>query len=128
MSDIPTDLKYTSEHEWVRLEDSGTLVVGLTDYAQEQLGDLVYVDTPEVGASFAAGDVCAVVESVKAASDVYAPVGGEIVAVNESLQDSPEQISNDPYGDGWLFEVAPEDPAEREELLAPDQYEGLLDT
>lgn len=127
MSEIPTDLKYTSEHEWVRREDSGTLVVGLTDYAQEQLGDLVYVDTPEVGASFAAGDVCAVVESVKAASDVYSPAGGEVVAVNESLQDSPEQISNDPYGGGWLFEMAPEDAAEWEELLAPDQYEELLD-
>ena len=128
MSEIPTDLKYTSEHEWVRKEDGGTLVVGLTDYAQEQLGDLVYVDTPEVGASFAAGDVCAVVESVKAASDVYSPAGGEVVAVNESLQDSPEKISNDPYGDGWLFEMTPEDPAEWEELLAPDQYEQLLDS
>lgn len=128
MSEIPTDLKYTSEHEWVRREDSGTLVVGLTDYAQEQLGDLVYVDTPEVGASFAAGDVCAVVESVKAASDVYSPAGGEVVAVNESLQDSPELISNDPYGDGWLFEFTPEDPAEWEELLDPDQYEELLDS
>ena len=128
MSEIPTDLKYTSEHEWVRREDGGTLAVGLTDYAQEQLGDLVYVDTPEVGASFAAGDVCAVVESVKAASDVYSPVGGEVVAVNESLQDSPEQISNDPYGDGWLFEMTPEDPVEWEELLAPDQYEELLDS
>lgn len=128
MSEIPTDLKYTSEHEWVRREDSGTLVVGLTDYAQEQLGDLVYVDTPEVGASFAAGDVCAVVESVKAASDVYSPAGGEVVAVNESLQGSPELISNDPYGDGWLFEFTPEDPAEWEELLDPDQYEELLDS
>jgi len=128
VSEIPTDLKYTSEHEWVRREDSGTLVVGLTDYAQEQLGDLVYVDTPEVGASFAAGDVCAVVESVKAASDVYSPAGGEVVAINESLQDAPEQISNDPYGDGWLFELTPEDPAEWEELLDPDQYEELLDS
>ena len=128
MSDIPTDLKYTSEHEWVRREDSGTLVVGLTDYAQEQLGDLVYVDTPEVGASFAAGDVCAVVESVKAASDVYSPAGGEVVAVNDTLEESPEKISNDPYGEGWLFELTPEDPAEWEELLGPDQYEELLDS
>ena len=128
MSEIPTDLKYTSEHEWVRREDSGTLLVGLTDYAQEQLGDLVYVDTPEVGASFAAGDVCAVVESVKAASDVYAPAGGEVVAVNGVLEESPELISNDPYGEGWLFEMEPEDPAEWEELLDPDQYEELLDS
>ena len=127
MSEIPTDLKYTSEHEWVRMEDGGTLVVGLTDYAQEQLGDLVYVDTPEVGAQFVAGDVCAVVESVKAASDVYSPLGGEIVAVNETLEDSPELISQDPYGGGWLFELTPDDSADWEDLLDSDQYEELLD-
>ncbi len=128
MSEIPTELKYTSEHEWVRLEDSGTLVVGLTDYAQEQLGDLVYVDTPEVGAALVAGDVCAVVESVKAASDVYSPVVGEVVAVNEVIKESPELISQDPYGAGWLFEISPEDPADWEELLDSDQYEELLDS
>ena len=128
MSEVPTDLKYTSEHEWVRQEDGGTLVVGLTDYAQEQLGDLVYVDTPEPGASFAAGDVCAVVESVKAAGDVYCPAGGEVTAVNENLQDAPELISNDPYGEGWLFELTPEDPAEYDQLLTPDQYQDLLDS
>ncbi len=127
MSEIPTELKYTSEHEWVRKEDSGTMVVGLTDYAQEQLGDLVYVDTPEVGAPFVAGDVCAVVESVKAASDVYSPLGGEIVAVNEKLADSPEMISEDPYGGGWLFELTPDDPADWEDLLDSEQYEELLD-
>lgn len=103
------------------------MVVGLTDYAQEQLGDLVYVDTPEVGAQFVAGDVCAVVESVKAASDVYSPLGGEIVAVNETLADSPEMISEDPYGGGWLFELTPDDPADWEDLLDSDQYEELLD-
>ena len=128
MSEVPTDLKYTSEHEWVRQEDGGTLVVGLTDYAQEQLGDLVYVDTPEPGASFAAGDVCAVVESVKAAGDVYCPAGGEVTAVNENLQDAPELISNDPYGQGWLFELTPEDPAEYDQLLTPDQYQDLLNS
>ena len=128
MSEIPTELKYTSEHEWVRMDDRGTLVVGLTDYAQEQLGDLVYVDTPEVGAVFVAGDVCAVVESVKAASDVYSPVGGEIVAVNELIGESPELISQDPYGQGWLFEISPDDPADWEDLLNSDQYEELLDT
>ena len=128
MSEVPTDLKYTSDHEWVRKEDGGTLVVGLTDYAQEQLGDLVYVDTPELGASFAAGDVCAVVESVKAAGDVYCPAGGEVVAVNENLEDSPELISNDPYGEGWLYELAPEDPAEWDDLLDSDQYEELLES
>lgn len=128
MSEVPTELKYTSDHEWVRMDDGGTMVVGLTDYAQEQLGDLVYVDTPEVGATFVAGDVCAVVESVKAASDVYCPAGGEIVAVNENLEDAPELISNDPYGEGWLFEVAPEDPAEWDDLLDSEQYEELLES
>lgn len=128
MSEVPTELKYTSDHEWVRLNDSGTMVVGLTDYAQEQLGDLVYVDTPEVGATFAAGDVCAVVESVKAAGDVYCPAGGEIVAINLNLEDDPELISNDPYGRGWLFEVAPEDPAEWDDLLDSEQYEELLES
>lgn len=128
VSEIPNDLKYTSDHEWVRMEDDGKMVVGLTDYAQEQLGDLVYVDTPETGASFAAGDVCAVVESVKAASDVYSPAGGEIVAVNEELGDAPELITNDPYGDGWLFEMTPDDPAEWDGLLDADQYEELLES
>ncbi|WP_446830368.1 glycine cleavage system protein GcvH [Candidatus Foliamicus sp.] len=128
MPDIPTDLKYTSEHEWVRMDDGGELVVGLTDYAQEQLGDLVYVETPEMGAPLLGGDVCAVVESVKAASDVYAPVSGEVVAVNEALQDSPELISEDPYGAGWLFRIAPEDPADCDELLDADQYEELLES
>ena len=128
MSEIPTDLKYTSEHEWVRKDDRGTLVVGLTDYAQEQLGDLVYVDTPETGAVFVAGDVCAVVESVKAASDVYSPVGGEIVAVNEALDDAPDLISQDPYGEGWLFELTPDDPADWADLLDAEQYQELLDS
>ncbi len=128
MSEIPTELKFTSEHEWVRMEDEGTLAVGLTDYAQGQLGDLVFVETPEVGASFAAGDVCAVVESVKAASDVYAPVGGEVSAVNENLADSPELISEDPYGSGWLFRITPEDPSEWEGLLDSEQYGELLES
>ncbi len=128
MSEIPTDLKYTSEHEWARLEDDGVLVVGLTDYAQEQLGDLVYVDTPEAGASFVAGDICAVVESVKAASDVYAPVGGEVVSVNDALKESPELISEDPYGSGWLFRMTPEDPAEWGDLMDSDQYAELLES
>ena len=128
VSEIPTELKFTCEHEWVRMDDEGKLVVGLTDYAQEQLGDLVFVETPEVGASFVAGDVCSVVESVKAASDVYAPVAGEIESVNEALQESPQLISDDPYGEGWLFRVTPEDPAEWEELLDADQYQELLES
>ena len=128
MSEIPTELKFTSEHEWVRVEDDGAVVVGITDYAQEQLGDLVFVETPEAGASFVAGDVCAVMESVKAASDIYAPVAGAVVSVNEALQDSPELISDDPYGAGWLFRMTPEDPAEWEDLLDSDQYGELLES
>jgi len=128
VSEIPTELKFTSEHEWVRVEDDGAVVVGITDYAQEQLGDLVFVETPEAGASFVAGDVCAVVESVKAASDIYAPVAGAVVSVNEALQDSPELISDDPYGAGWLFRMTPEDPAEWEDLLDSDQYGELLES
>ena len=128
VSEIPTELKFTRDHEWVRMDDEGKLVVGLTDYAQEQLGDLVFIETPEAGASFLAGDVCAVVESVKAASDVYAPVAGEIESVNEALQESPQLVSDDPYGEGWLFRVTPEDPAEWEELLDADQYQELLES
>lgn len=128
MSEIPTELKFTSEHEWARMEDDGALVVGVTDYAQEQLGDLVFVETPEAGASFVAGEVCAVVESVKAASDIYAPVAGEVTSVNEALQDSPELISNDPYGAGWLFRMTPEDPEEWEDLLDSEQYSAVLES
>jgi glycine cleavage system H protein len=100
MSNVPGELKYTKSHEWVRIEDDGTAVIGITDHAQAALGDLVFVETPEVGASFDAGDACAVVESVKAASDVYSPLAGEVVAINEVLGDAPETINDDPYGEG----------------------------
>jgi glycine cleavage system H protein len=105
MSNIPAELKYTAEHEWIRSNGDGTVTIGITDHAQEQLGDLVYVESPEVGQAVAAGDDCAVVESVKAASDVYSPLDGEVVEVNEALADSPELVNQEPYGEGWLFRV-----------------------
>lgn len=107
MSTVPPDLKYTRDHEWVRVEGDGTVVVGITDHAQHQLGELVYVELPEAGAELAAGDGCAVVESVKAASDVYAPVAGAVTAVNGALNDEPNLVNGSPYGDGWLFRLKP---------------------
>nr|MBV6629166.1 glycine cleavage system protein GcvH [Oceanococcus sp. HetDA_MAG_MS8] len=120
MSNIPAELKYTQSHEWVRAEDDGTLTVGISDHAQDALGDLVFVEVPDVGADLAAGDACAVVESVKAASDVYAPVAGEVVAVNEELADAPEAINEDPYQKGWLFKL--KGTLEGAELLDADAY------
>lgn len=118
MSDVPAELKYTSTHEWARSEADGTVTVGITDHAQAQLGDLVFVELPEAGAEYAAGDACAVVESVKAASDIYAPVSGTVVEVNEALEESPQLVNEDPYGDGWLFRLEPS---------APEELDGLLD-
>ncbi|MCB1865719.1 MAG: glycine cleavage system protein GcvH [Chromatiales bacterium] len=122
MSDIPNDLRYTESHEWLRVEDDGTITVGVTDHAQAALGDLVYVELPEVGADFAAGAECAVVESVKAASDVYCPLTGEIVAVNETLNDAPETVNQDPYGDGWLFRIRVADADAVNDLLDAEAY------
>ena len=127
MSDLPGDLKYTKDHEWVRVEEDGTVKVGITDHAQNALGDLVYIEPPEVGASVAAGDSCSVVESVKAASDVYSPIGGEIIAANEALADAPEIVNRDPYGEGWLFSMRPGDSTEIEALMDADAYQALLD-
>ncbi|WJW75880.1 glycine cleavage system protein GcvH [Thiohalobacter sp. IOR34] len=125
MSDIPADLKYTKSHEWVRLEGD-TATVGITEHAQEQLGDMVYVELPEVGAEFASGDACAVVESVKAASDVYAPLSGEVVEVNEALTDSPELINQDAFGDGWILKLKLGDAAELDGLLDAEAYAAFL--
>ena len=105
MSNIPAELKYSKEHEWLRKEADGTYTVGITEHAQELLGDMVFVDLPEVGATVSAGDDCAVAESVKAASDIYAPVSGEIVAVNDALSDSPELVNSEPYAGGWIFKI-----------------------
>ncbi|MBU6249373.1 MAG: glycine cleavage system protein GcvH [Xanthomonadaceae bacterium] len=122
MSEIPGDLKFLKSHEWARVEDDGTVRVGISDHAQAALGDLVYVELPEIGASVQAGNGVAVVESVKAASDIYAPVSGEVVAINEALTDKPETINEDAYGDGWLFVVRPSDRGELDELLDADAY------
>ncbi|MEN3752465.1 glycine cleavage system protein GcvH [Mangrovibacter yixingensis] len=127
MSNVPNELKYTKEHEWLRKEDDGTYTVGITEHAQELLGDMVFVDLPEVGATVGAGDDCAVAESVKAASDIYAPVSGEIVAVNEELNDSPEQVNSEPYGNGWIFKIKASDASEIDALLDAEAYEALLE-
>jgi glycine cleavage system H protein len=127
MSDVPGDLKYTKSHEWVRIEDDGSVVVGISDHAQSALGDLVFVEPPEAGTQVAAGDACAVVESVKAASDVYSPVTGEVVGANDALADSPELVNQDPYGDGWIMRIQPADPSELDALLDPASYEADLD-
>src|SRR3989338_7528593 len=124
---IPGDLKYTKSHEWARLEADGTVTVGITHHAQELLGDMVYVETPAVGRQLAAGEECAVVESVKAASDVYAPVAGEVVAANGEVADSPEKINQDAYA-AWMFKIKPSNPAELDGLLAAAAYQALVES
>ncbi len=126
MSNVPGDLKYTSSHEWVRAEDDGTVTVGISDHAQDSLGDLVFVETPEIDRAVEAGEACAVVESVKAASDIYAPVAGTIIDANSELQDSPELVNTDPYGEGWIMRIRIDDPDVLEELMGADAYENLL--
>ena len=125
MSELPGDLRYTSEHEWLRQEEDGTVTVGITDHAQGALGDLVYVELPEVGQEVESGGEMAVVESVKAASDVYAPISGEVVAINEDLSDDPEKINADPYGDGWIVRLQPS--GDDDETMSPDEYQSFLD-
>ena len=127
MSNIPNELKYTQSHEWVSREANGNVRIGITDHAQEALGDLVFVELPSVGDETDQGDSVAVVESVKAASDIYAPVTGEVVAINEDLEDDPGLINNDPYGDGWLYEVALSDESELDDLLDAEAYEESLE-
>ena len=122
MSQTPSELKYASSHEWARLEEDGTVTIGISDHAQEALGDVVFVELPEVGDSLAAGDEAGVVESVKAASDLYAPVGGEVLEINGVLEDEPETVNSDPYNDGWFFRLQPSDTAELDKLLAADDY------
>lgn len=121
MSNIPADLRYAASHEWARLEADGTVTVGISDHAQEALGDVVFIELPEVGKSLNAGQEAGVVESVKAASDIYAPVGGEVIAINEALADSPESVNNDPYG-SWFFKLKPTDAGELDKLLDADAY------
>ncbi len=127
MSEIPGDLKFLKSHEWVRIDGDGKATVGISDHAQGLLGDLVYVELPNVGDRVEAGNACAVVESVKAASDVYAPVSGTVTAVNASLSDKPETINEDAYGEGWIFTVELEDTEQLNDLLPPDDYAELLE-
>ena len=127
MNEIPGDLKFLKSHEWARMEDSGRVTIGISDHAQGLLGDLVYVELPSVGDSVKQGTACAVVESVKAASDVYSPVTGTVVAVNDALSDKPETINEDAYGEGWIFAVKPDDAAEMDDMLDPDDYATMLE-
>jgi glycine cleavage system H protein len=122
MSDIPNNFKYTRTHEWISVGDDGIATVGITDHAQELLGDLVYIELPEAETTFDAGDACAVVESVKAASDVYAPLSGEIVEVNEALADTPELVNQDAFGEGWLYRIKLADANESGDLMDADTY------
>ena len=126
MSNIPVDLKYAKTHEWARVNDDGSVTVGISDSAQDQLGDMVFVEAPETGQNVVAGEACAVVESVKAASDVYAPIAGEIVEINEVLTDSPETVNTDVYGEGWIFRMAPTDKAELDGLMDAETYASFL--
>lgn len=127
MSNIPNDLRYAATHEWVRPESDGVFTVGISEHAQELLGDMVFVDLPDEGDKVSTGDDVAVAESVKAASDVYTPLTGEVIAVNEDLEDSPELVNSDPYGDGWLFKIKADDPKEIESLLDADGYKASID-
>lgn len=126
--EIPGDLKFAASHEWVRVENDGTLTVGLSGHAQQQLGDLVFVETPEVDRQCEAEEGIAVVESVKAASDIYAPVAGKIVDTNPNLADNPELVNSDPYGEGWLFKLAPDDIDDIENMMTPDDYEAFVES
>ncbi|WP_192457646.1 glycine cleavage system protein GcvH [Musicola keenii] len=126
-SNVPAELKYTSSHEWVMAEGNGVYSIGITEHAQELLGDMVFIDLPEIGSVVNAGDDCAVAESVKAASDVYAPISGEIVAINEELEGAPELVNSAPYAEGWLFRIKASDESELNELLDAAGYQALLE-
>lgn len=127
MSNIPTELKYASSHEWIRKEEDGSYTVGISEHAQELLGDMVFIELPEVGDIVSAAEDCAVAESVKAASDIYAPISGEVLAINEALEDSPELVNSDAFGDGWFFRVMPSDVAEIDNLLNAEGYQAVID-
>lgn len=126
MSDAPEGLRYTKEHEWVRSEEDGLLTIGITDHAQESLGDVTFVDLPQAGSQFGVGEVFGVVESVKAASDLFLPVAGEIALVNDALDALPEKVNEDPYGDGWMVKVKPDDSSAVDSLLSASDYSAIL--
>lgn len=127
MSDFPDELKYSPTHEWVRVEEDGSVTVGISDHAQELLGDIVFIELPEEGSNVSAKDEMSVVESVKAASDIYAPISGEIIAINDDLNDAPETVNSDPYGEGWICRILPSNPQELEELLDAETYAGMCE-
>ncbi len=127
MSEFPAELKYASSHEWTRLESDGSVVVGITDHAQDALGDVVYIELPEVGAHVDAGTEVAVIESVKAASDIYSPVTGDVTEINPALEDEPEAVNSAPYGDGWLFRVMPTDVASMSDLMDAEAYAAAVE-
>lgn len=127
MSDLPAELKYASSHEWARLDSDGTVVIGITDHAQEALGDIVYIELPEMGAAVDAGAEVAVVESVKAASDIYSPVTGEVVETNPVLEDEPETVNNSPYADGWLFRVQIANHDDLDDMMDADGYQAVIE-
>jgi len=127
MSEVRSELKYLSSHEWARIEEDGTVTVGISDHAQSSLGDVVYVESPEVGSEVVAGDQAGVVESVKAASDIYSPVSGKVLAVNEALEEEPETVNRSPYDEGWFFKVQPSDVAELDDILSADAYLDVAD-
>ncbi len=126
--EIPGDLKFAPSHEWVRLEEDGTITVGISGHAQEQLGDLVFVETPEIDRSCDAEEGIAVVESVKAASDIYAPVSGTVIDANAELADNPELVNTDPYGDGWIFKIQPNEASDIESMMDPDDYQAYAES
>lgn len=127
MSELPKELRYLETHEWVRHEGDGIVTIGITDHAQDSLGDVVFIELPEVGQVLDAGEEAGVVESVKAASDIYAPVSGEVIAINDMLEDEPEAINNSPYGDGWFFKIRLSDPTELDGLLDADGYRAVVE-
>jgi glycine cleavage system H protein len=127
MSELRSELKYLPSHEWARLEDDGTVTVGISDHAQDSLGDVVYVETPEVGSTVNAGEEAGVVESVKAASDIFSPITGEVIAINEDLEDAPETVNSSPYDDGWFYKVKPTDTAELDSALDVDAYKAVCE-
>jgi glycine cleavage system H protein len=122
MSSTPSELKYASSHEWARLEDDGTITVGISDHAQSALGDVVFVENPDIGATLEAGDEAGVVESVKAASDIFSPVAGEVIAINDMLEEEPETVNSDPYHEGWFYKLQPSDVSELENLMNAEDY------
>jgi len=127
MAETPNELKYAKTHEWARLEEDGTVTVGITDFAQSELGDIVYVELPEIDVAVEAGDEAGVVESVKAASDIYAPVGGTVIAINSALEDTPEIVNEDPYGNGWFYKIDPNDVGDLDDLLDAEGYNEVCE-